>query len=228
MGLGLGIFGADNVPDQGETPALTPAQLQQVQEYLKQQGLLYSRKPITEYGNPKFTTGRPAGLNRDGQVDITLLPGTLATDAEVVAYAAPLVHTHTTASITDYVPSTPWTPELRVNNSAAGITYGVQIGRYSRIGSIVTAHFDFTLTSKGVSVGNATIANLPVGVSVVPATGVIFFQTLTTSHITIIGRCTGTTIEIYGRVSAAASMAVVTGAHLSNTTRMHGTFVYNA
>jgi hypothetical protein len=51
---------------------------------------------------------------------------------------------------------------LQINGSSTGITYGIQLGRYLQIGSLVWIGAKITLTSKGASVGAVTISNLPV------------------------------------------------------------------
>ena len=65
----------------------------------------------------------------------------------------------TSQTLDDYEEGT-WTPELRIDGSAAGIT-GTQVGRYTKVGNVVTCNFTITLTSKGSSTGQVSIANLP-------------------------------------------------------------------
>lgn len=54
-----------------------------------------------------------------------------------------------------------WTPVLGFGGASVGITYSVQAGNYTVFGDVVIANFKITLTSKGSSVGNATITGLP-------------------------------------------------------------------
>jgi hypothetical protein len=58
-----------------------------------------------------------------------------------------------------------WTPTLNFNNATTGITYSVQIGRYTQIGNRVWVECRITLSSKGSATGAATITGLPVAAS---------------------------------------------------------------
>jgi hypothetical protein len=42
-----------------------------------------------------------------------------------------------------------WTPSLQINASTTGITYAVQVGRYTKVGRQVTINFGILLTNKG-------------------------------------------------------------------------------
>lgn len=54
-----------------------------------------------------------------------------------------------------------WTPALTINNSATGITYTTQLGRYVKIGRLVIASGFCVLSSKGASTGIVRAAGLP-------------------------------------------------------------------
>lgn len=55
-----------------------------------------------------------------------------------------------------------WTPTVQFSGASVGITYGAAtLGRYTKIGRLVTASGIVTLTSKGSSTGGAQIAGLP-------------------------------------------------------------------
>jgi len=60
-------------------------------------------------------------------------------------------------TLDDYEEGT-FTPTLQFGGAATGITYGVQLGRYTKVGRLVTATFAIRLTSKGSSTGNATVS----------------------------------------------------------------------
>jgi hypothetical protein len=63
-------------------------------------------------------------------------------------------------TLDDYEEGT-WTPVLNFNNSPTGITYTRQIGRYTKIGRIVSLQFNIVLSNKGSNAGAATITGLP-------------------------------------------------------------------
>jgi hypothetical protein len=54
-----------------------------------------------------------------------------------------------------------WTPSLLFCGAATGMTYSTQVGRYIKVGRIVTATCRIDLTAKGASTGTATISGLP-------------------------------------------------------------------
>lgn len=56
---------------------------------------------------------------------------------------------------------TAWTPVLEFGGGTTGITYSMQVGKYTRIGTTYILRAGITLTSKGSSTGIATITGLP-------------------------------------------------------------------
>jgi hypothetical protein len=63
-------------------------------------------------------------------------------------------------TLDDYEEGT-WTPAVTFGGAATGVTYGSCLGRYTRIGNLVTITGMLTLTSKGTSSGPAAITGLP-------------------------------------------------------------------
>lgn len=59
-----------------------------------------------------------------------------------------------------------WTPSLTFGAASTGITYSLQTGSYLRIGDLVFATLELTLSSKGTSVGTAVISGLPYATTV--------------------------------------------------------------
>jgi hypothetical protein len=56
-------------------------------------------------------------------------------------------------------------PSLKFGGASTGITYTEQFGKYDRIGNTVFFQISIILSSKGSSVGNATITGLPFSIS---------------------------------------------------------------
>jgi hypothetical protein len=54
-----------------------------------------------------------------------------------------------------------WTPDLQFGGAKVGITYNLRSGSWLRFGAMCIITGMFRLTSKGTSVGAATIAGLP-------------------------------------------------------------------
>ena len=64
-------------------------------------------------------------------------------------------------TLDDYEEGT-WTPALTFGSANVGITYGAAtLGRYTKVGNLVTLSGMLTLTSKGSSTGAAQIVGLP-------------------------------------------------------------------
>lgn len=68
-------------------------------------------------------------------------------------------------------PISSWTPELRINNSATGITQTSE-GKYSKVGRLVLASGTVLLSSKGASTGDVHIYGLPVPPALFVAGGI--------------------------------------------------------
>src|SRR3990167_4235347 len=64
-------------------------------------------------------------------------------------------------TVDDYEEGT-WTPTVAGSSTAGSQTYSVQVGRYVKIGKLVTAQFYVVMTAKdGATAGNALISGLP-------------------------------------------------------------------
>jgi hypothetical protein len=65
-------------------------------------------------------------------------------------------------ALDDYEEGT-WTPALKFGGASVSLTSasGYPVGRYTKIGNIVTAFFEIRLTNKGTSTGSMTIEGLP-------------------------------------------------------------------
>jgi hypothetical protein len=63
-------------------------------------------------------------------------------------------------TLDDYEEGT-WTPTILFGGSGTGITYAVQLGRYTKIGRIVSLQCNVVLSNKGSAAGDANISNLP-------------------------------------------------------------------
>jgi hypothetical protein len=117
-------------------------------------------------GNPKIVAEQSNvilnGIN--GNVGIgTFSPAVeLDVDGEIRASDGILFGSDTAAAnaLDDYEEGT-WTMGVEFGGASAGITYAEDTGTYTKIGRQVTVNGYLTLTSKGSSVGSATITGLP-------------------------------------------------------------------
>lgn len=108
-------------------------------------------------------TGLSNGTN--GQV-IIAATGAVPAYASLTSTAGSL--TYTTGAntlnidIANFVGKTSFTPVLAFGGASVGITYSTQVGFYSRTNGVVYFSINIVTTSKGSSVGAATITGLPV------------------------------------------------------------------
>jgi hypothetical protein len=125
-----------------------------------------------------------------------------------------------------------WTPTIGGSGGASGVTYGSQVGKYIKIGKLVHAWFDITLTAEGTITGTAQIQSLPPsGVTVETAFGscnIGYFANMGAS-VGFIGALLdagANTATLYYSAAAAGSVAAVDQAITSNTTRLSGVCTY--
>lgn len=76
----------------------TQAQLDEIYNDMVRRGAI-QRKPVIAYGNPKFTAGKPVGLDADGYIPESLIQGSDLTSLLNGVYS-PLAHTHDGSEIT--------------------------------------------------------------------------------------------------------------------------------
>ena len=65
-------------------------------------------------------------------------------------------------TLANYVDAGTFTPSLAFGGASSGIVYVDQLGKYVRIGQVIYFSIIVTLSSKGVSTGNATLGGFPV------------------------------------------------------------------
>lgn len=107
---------------------------------------------ITRYTDAGGFLGTPLSISRASGL-ITLGSGQL----QFPATANPSTNPNT---LDDYEEGT-WTPDVRFNSSATGVTYGGRSGTYTKIGRVVICNFNFTLTNNGTGVGKCDVYGLP-------------------------------------------------------------------
>jgi hypothetical protein len=196
-------------------------------------------------------TGKRYNVQRGGVIStypstsLTWIPGTIAgtgTSGGVYTGTAPPVivgaitsggdgtlRQATSLDLSDVVaPNTSWTPGIAFGGSATGITYTSQIGFYTKIGKLVIASFDITLSSKGAQTGAATVTGLPFAAnasSVFPCQIGFYFamSTITGFSAFVNGGASVITLAITGSGDANTSYS---NTNFGNTTRISGSVVY--
>jgi hypothetical protein len=133
-------------------------------------------------------------------------------------------------TLDDYEEGT-WTPAIKFGGATTGITYGPStLGRYTKIGRLVTASCICTLTNKGTATGSATLEGLPFGGandSVYSAAAVGFasgFSSVVGAVLALI-QPNSTRLLLYQSNNGAA--AGLTNANLTNTSALYLTASYD-
>lgn len=137
-------------------------------------------------------------------------------------------------TLDDYEEGT-WTPVLGGSGGTSGQTYGVQEGRYIKIGKLVYASARITFTAKGTITGNAQFQGLPFTTATTagPAGGgvqVHYFGALNTNWTFLTGHINSaaTTAQLYGVSAAATSSSNLVTGDLTNTSDFMFTVIYEA
>jgi hypothetical protein len=132
-------------------------------------------------------------------------------------------------TLDDYEEGT-WTPTFGGQSGQSGQTYSSQTGRYTKVGNVVTATFELTLSNKGSITGIPMIKGLPfaAGGDESKYGPVMYFVDLTNNWIYIALQVfeNNTSAFIWGRTSAGTSREYPGIGDFSNTTQFVGCIVY--
>lgn len=130
-------------------------------------------------------------------------------------------------TLDDYEEGT-WTPILGGSVSESGQSYSGQVGYYTKVGNLVTAWGDVSLSNKGTITGHIHINNLPFTClsSQHCAISIGYFYSLNTSFVYLCGHVDSdsTGITLYGLTAAGVSVATLASSDLTNTSR----FIFKA
>jgi hypothetical protein len=120
------------------------------------------------YSGVKLSPTTGGGANR-GTLALMADGGSITSGANIVMasgkgidFSATTDGSGTTTSevLSDYEEGT-WTPVVAFGGASVGITYTQQVGLYIKVGRVVTVQINVVMSSKGSSVGDATITGLP-------------------------------------------------------------------
>jgi hypothetical protein len=118
-----------------------------------------------------------------------------------------------------------WTPDLQFGGLNTGITYSARYGYYTKVGRLVFATFDFTLSSKGTATGSASITGLPFAVGGNGAAVEIYYWAAIPVTDWSCRLDAGTPI-IRIAYNSAGNLANVDDTKFSATSRLGGSLVY--
>lgn len=134
-------------------------------------------------------------------------------------------------TLDDYEEGT-WTPTIKFGGASTGITYGpATLGRYTKVGRLVTASAICTLTSKGTSTGGVTLEGLPFA-----AVADTIYTSVAVGYAAGFSAITGAVLAMMqpgaSRIliyhSNSGSSVGLTNANLTNTSAIYLTVSYDA
>lgn len=128
-----------------------------------------------------------------------------------------------------------WTPTIAGTATAGSHTYTRQIGRYTKIGTLVYVIFYVTINAKdGTMAGNVQIAGLPFTTknasNVLQAGSIASWGSLATAmvNVSIYTNTNATTAPMLKATAATASLAAMVAADIQNGSEFVGSIVYEA
>lgn len=134
-------------------------------------------------------------------------------------------------TLDDYEEGT-WTPTLTFAGASTGITYGATtLGRYTKVGNLVTVSGMLVLTSKGSSTGPAQIGGLPFTAandSIYASAAVGYAAGFASVSGAVLGLVTPNTTKIGLYQSASGAGSGLTNSHFSNTSAVYFSASYAA
>jgi len=135
-------------------------------------------------------------------------------------------------TLDDYEEGT-WSPIIGGDGGQSGQSYGIRNGTYVKVGKIVVASFDATLSAKGTLSGTyVQIKGLPFTIQTtqIQSGCSLYFVNLTTNWITL-GLQTlenSTSAFVWGMTAAAASRTYPAFSDIGNSTQLAGILVYQS
>jgi len=163
--------------------------------------------------SPSITTPTLVG-------NATLSTGNLVqgTAAKGVNFTANTPAAGMTSQLLSWYEEGTFTPVLKFSGATTGITYSTQVGKYTRVGRLVTAYLKIELSSKGSASGSGEIYGLPF---TVPTSGLNIPVSVYISTITFTGalnfQAEGTTDRIaLQQVSALGAVSYLSDANFAN------------
>jgi hypothetical protein len=133
-------------------------------------------------------------------------------------------------TLDDYEEGT-WTPSLSFAGASTGIAYGTTLGRYTKIGNLVTATGMLVLTNKGSATGPAQIGGLPFTAandSIYGSATVGYAAGLSSVTGAVLGLVSPNTTKVTLYQSANGAASGLTNAHFSNTSAIYFSATYAA
>lgn len=124
-----------------------------------------------------------------------------------------------------------WSPDLQFGGAKVGITYATVAGHYVRIGKLVVASCNITLTNKGSSTGTAIVQDssgilAAIGTPATVSPGPVRFSSMTTSLIGMTVEQSGTQFYLLGATGASTGYGTLAASDFANNTTIRFTVAY--
>ena len=193
-------------------------------------GLIATNTAGSHSGHLVFGTTTGGALTEKARIDSSgrLLVGTTTANTsgaklqtvDGITFPATQVASADPNTLDDYEEGT-WTPAIAGTTLAGAGTYSVQVGRYTKIGNTVTAHFNLTWSAH-TGTGNMLISGLPftsANVTNLNPAAVAYANNLTITGISVILVTANATTGTINSVNngTAAALAIDTAATLIAT-----------
>jgi hypothetical protein len=179
--------------------------------------------------NANFTQLGSQALNRTGGT----MTGALTLSSGQILFPAAQSAAADVNTLDDYEEGT-WTPAITGSGGGSGQTYTTQVGRYVKIGRLVTATFNIVLSAEGTITTDVLITGLPFTIentaNQLPPVHVTFFNGMESnlSYVGGYGNVNTTTARLFGQGAADTGMGALLTADISNTTQLVGMITYTA
>ena len=166
-------------------------------------------------------------------IEVALLTDKLTVTSGQILFPAAQNASANANTLDDYEEGS-WTPVLGGSGGTSGQTYGTQVGRYIKIGKMVMAWYDITLTAKGTITTSAQIQGLPFASDssgTAPYVHSVLFVSLGTNWVNIMtSQQTSATVATLVGCQAAASgnNTNLTTTDITDTTTVRGVMMYQA
>jgi hypothetical protein len=163
--------------------------------------------------------------------DITALLGNLVigTSGKGIDFSADGSAAGMTSELLDDYEEGTWTPVLGGSGGTSGQTYSTQAGTYTKIGNLVCAVFETTLSAKGTITTNAQIQGLPFSVNASSNGGLAFSKIAWLSSVTsqLVGVLSvGGTVATLRQAGLNGDNTNLTTTNINNNTSIVGCFIY--
>lgn len=164
---------------------------------------------------------------------VTISTGVLTLGQGQIVFPGTQVASAGANTLDDYEEGS-WTPTITGSGGQSGQVYATQVGRYIKVGKLVTCWGRLTLSTLGTVTTNVQIGGLPFTADNVTnlygGCHINYWANMTASYVFLSGQVLANTtaVTLIGAESATATTGALTQAKLSNTTDLIFCVTYQA